>query len=1020
MMENDRTSLRDDLEECVEFFESHWHSAIDLREFLPPTTASNFSEIVCELIRIDLEYRWKGGERPLVESYLCGLAVKLSIRQIGELAFEEYRLRHQFDAPIAPEQFANRLGVSTSDWPKWSNCRSGDDFEHTELPIQFPQVGQSINGYELVGLLGQGAFGCVFLARQVDLANRFVAVKVTEVSRHEPDTLARLQHTNIVPIYSLQRDAGLQTICMPFLGVITLRDVFGRTKDDANFAKSGQELISTIAERKANTVMATTSPVTKASEVESVLSATERERRLSINGLSLHETLLWMTARIADGLEFAHGKGIVHGDLKPENVLIGDDGQPIILDFHLARDANREAPRELVGGTIPYMSADQLLTLIATGQLAKKCDLFALGVILFEGLSGQQPYPHRGFDDESIQQMIADRRAPPPRLRLINSGVSVDVESIVTKCLEPALDRRYQTAEQIRIDIDRHLAYQPLRFAPNRSLRERIGKWLHRHPRLPSVTVMTFVGLVLAIITASLVSAKLSRAARFEAIQNSERFVTNLYRAISPLTGMQLNGAKADQQRTNILQLLDEKTEPILANGKIGARNQIELRLPKEVRSSEKEAISYAKYWLARSMCTSALNLTAPDQRDDLLRQAIDVLDSATDIEGNKSRAGSQMQAYLWQLLGDSERGIRLLTARGQDSNDDSIGITDQLLKAAELRRDGNEKGALEVLNQLLTSHTNDFQVWLLKGHTHLRLGEKEKAESSYSICIGLDEESPWGYFYRGYCRLEQNEFTQAIVDFSRCLKIDDDDSDAYLNRALAHRGLQEFSAAIADLSCAIERGCTQTRAYYLRSQMNLALKNPAAAQRDLAQFLLLEPRDEKSCLARGMAHISVNNPSAALADFQSALKFNPCSVDAWQNIATVQAEYLNNQVAGIAALTHIVDEHSDDQVARVTRGVLYARVGNRTAALVDARAALQSRPDADIQYRAAGIFALLDNRDEDDRGKALELLYRAAFIDPRIVLSRASNDTDLRNLKDDLAYKNLLKSLASLASREN
>ena len=139
----------------------------------------------------------------------------------ANFAFEEYRLRHHFEQPVRREDFSGRLGVDVSLWPTWkvgspdSQAGSADSMSST---TRYPELGELFHGYELVGLLGTGSFRHVFLARQGDLANRFVAVKVTEVNVNEPQILARLQHTNIVPIHSLNRDDRLQSICMPSWG----------------------------------------------------------------------------------------------------------------------------------------------------------------------------------------------------------------------------------------------------------------------------------------------------------------------------------------------------------------------------------------------------------------------------------------------------------------------------------------------------------------------------------------------------------------------------------------------------------------------------------------------------------------------------------------------------------------------------------------------------------------------------------------------------------------------------------
>src|SRR5205807_206935 len=173
----------------------------------------------------------------------------------------------------------------------------------------------------------------------------------------------------------------------------------------------------------------------------------------AIRRLGYVQAVLWIGARLAEGLAHAHERGIVHRDLKPANVLLTDEGQPVLLDFNLAQDtkpSNNPALAQ-VGGTLPFMAPEQIEAFRAeTCRLEYASDIYSLGVILYELLTGRHPFQsHRGPLPQVLEKMIQERRQPPPRVRRWNKAVSPAVESIIRHCLEPDLAQRYASARQL-------------------------------------------------------------------------------------------------------------------------------------------------------------------------------------------------------------------------------------------------------------------------------------------------------------------------------------------------------------------------------------------------------------------------------------------------------------------------------------------------------------------------------------------------------------------------------------------
>ena len=404
----------------------------------------------------------------------------------------------------------------------------------------FPQVGQEFLGFRLVGVLGRGAFGKVYLAEQGDLANRPVALKIAADIRGESQTLAQLQHTNIVPLYSYHRADPFHAVCMPYFGATTLADILRNLDGGKSLPDSGKKLISTLNDHQAETRPAPDSSMWRVPEwllqehpgVPEPVPARPASKaafaREMFEALTYVDSVLWMFTRLADGLANAHDRGILHQDLKPANILLTDDGVPMLLDFNLSEDTKLRggAVAATIGGTLPYMAPEHLEAFRnGSSRLDGRSDVYSLGVILFELLTGQPPFPrYRGSSSEKTQEMITDRRRILPRPRLLNPAVSPAVESIVQQCLKADPAQRYQSAGEFREDLDRHLHNRALKFAPEPSLRERIGKWGRRHPRLASTSTIGCLAVALLIGLGSGIVLRDRRLARFDAAQTFQTF----------------------------------------------------------------------------------------------------------------------------------------------------------------------------------------------------------------------------------------------------------------------------------------------------------------------------------------------------------------------------------------------------------------------------------------------------------------------------------------------------------------
>lgn len=383
---------------------------------------------------------------------------------------------------------------------------SSDDC--VQLQDSLPKVGDRFLRFSLIGILGRGAFGNVYLARQSELADRLVALKISTEIRSEPENLARLQHANIVPIHSVHRSGTLQAVCMPYFGSVTLAHVIQTLGQlPGAFPKSGRGLLTAVFDRAATRRI----PVSELPIDTATMPPTSPIRGM-MERMNYVDAVLWIVSQIADGLAHAHERGILHRDLKPANILISDEGLPMLLDFNLAYDTHRPHPEDPVklGGTLPYMSPE-LLDFCLGGQqpIDERSDLYALGIIFFELLTGRQPFDHvPGPAELSLLPMLKARQRGGPSPRDFNSAVPRAVAAIVQKLLETNLGRRYRTAAHLHEDLERQRMSRPLKYAPDRSVPERMRKWRRTHPRSTFAVLIGTLCLLLLFLPAMAIAIR--------------------------------------------------------------------------------------------------------------------------------------------------------------------------------------------------------------------------------------------------------------------------------------------------------------------------------------------------------------------------------------------------------------------------------------------------------------------------------------------------------------------------------
>lgn len=410
--------------------------------------------------------QWNRGERANAKAVLEEHPELAEDRNaVIDLVFEEFALRRQAGENIDPIEFANQFSRYKSSVRKvlmMHDCMEGNP--HL-LPVGdedgWPVPGETLLGFSVLGELGRGSFARVYLATQPNLGDRRVAIKVSRRGGAEAHILGQLEHDNIVPVHSVQEDklTGWTIVCMPYFGKATLEDVVDLAFAEEEMPAQGRILLD-----------AARPPV----GMEPSVALKPPSAALSEG--SYVDAVVEIGIHLAEALAFAHARQIYHRDLKPSNVLIGPDGLPRILDFNLSVDA--KADRELLGGTLVYMPPEQLRATDSfydgpPEMLEARSDLFSLGVILFELLTGKHPFgpiPWKLPQQELRRELLERQQRGPANLRELNPNVSPELAEVIARCLAWRSEDRFASAEELTEALRRCVKPAPRRGSRLRKL----------------------------------------------------------------------------------------------------------------------------------------------------------------------------------------------------------------------------------------------------------------------------------------------------------------------------------------------------------------------------------------------------------------------------------------------------------------------------------------------------------------------------------------------------------------------
>jgi len=837
--------------------------------------------------------------------------------------------------------------------------------------MELPKERSTIPSYDVLEVIGGGGMGVVYKARQRGL-NRLVALKmIRRGERPRPDHLARirieakavarLRHPNIVQIYEIGEIDDL-----PFLSLELLE---GGTLDD-RLAGNPQ-------------------PGSTAAE---------------------------LMATLARAIQTAHDAGIVHRDLKPSNVLFTGDGTPKITDFGLAKSLesdSRQTESGQIMGTPCYMAPEQAMG--HTKDVGPPADVYALGAILYEMLTGRPPFKGE-TPMETVRQVIDDEVVPPTRLV---PKVARDLETICLHCLNKEQSRRYRSALALAEDLERFLAGNPIK-ARRTPLWERGVKLARRRPVATTFCTLGLLGTIGLSVVWQQYSSRQRERAQQEVQRKAELKSTTL------MTLLQAQDLLARKQWSD--------AEPILTRiqGEISKETDLD-DLGERVGEMLAQARQGRAIEEARSQDRERFRTFLANRREALLQEThVTSVDLSGDQEAVRrsaraalalfARPGSDSSWAMGPLPASLEQREReeikegcyellLILAESVEGPDQGLRLLDQaadlrpptqvyhLRRADLLARRGDAPGAQGERDKAKALQTSSALDHFLSGKEEYRRGKWTAALHHFDEALLIQPEHFWAHCLSAVCSLQLKNPVRARTELNACLQTEPGFAWLYELRGFASYQV----AALARL--AAEN--LQTKGGPLRDEVELQQK---AAERDFARALELlkqKPNDEVQyalLVNRGLLWLERREWNKAVADLEAAIRLNGAGWHSLEVLAQVHDRQGKPDQA-IETFTRAITLRPDFAPLYRARANVDLRRKEQTAsqrerALRDLETAIRLEPPGSpfipIDQTHRGMLLHREGREDE----ALAACEAALEVDPNFLETHLLRFEVLRKLK--------------------
>jgi serine/threonine protein kinase/tetratricopeptide (TPR) repeat protein len=770
-----------------------------------------------------------------------------------------------------------------------------------------------IDGYDVQSVLGRGGMGVVYRARHLKL-NRTVALKMLlsgayadlhELARfqRESEAIAGLSHPNIVQVHDVGELDGQPYFTMEFI--------------------EGQSLAEALAGMPR--------PALLAAEFVSTL---------------------------ARAVQVAHTGGIIHRDLKPANVLLTNDGTPKITDFGLARRLESDADLTMSGariGTPSYMAPEQAAGM--TSLIGPSADIYALGAILYEMLTGRPPF-RAETAMETQRQVVTEEPVSPSRL---NPKVPRDLETICLKCLHKEPTRRYATAATLADDLQRFQRGEPV-LARRVSPLERARKWTNRHRALTAAMISSVL-LVIFLLTVGW-SLMLDQAVTTRAVQSDFQEIIRaerrsswpeahlaLERAIARLGGRQATALRDTlhqyERELNFVERLEairlDRLNPMVEGDKFvravgeyeaafANSGMFDMREPPNVVAAKIRSTSIAPAVVV------ALDDWACCARDQKRRD--ELFEVARQVDGD-AITSRMFDPELW-----TNRDV--LTKYVQEASIDDRSVQLLIYMGERLRNLGGDPAPL--FKRLQQAYPSDFHVNLVLGIAVHKNGNPWDGMRFYQAAIAVRPTIAVPHSNLGAALTEAGRMEEALEQFGIAMRLEPKSYDYRFNYALALRRLERNEEAIRELRLIPEDAPRYAVSVALIGRCLVSLNRCVEANIESRRALVLDPQLWEAHRALRDGLVQLNQLEEARTAWQQTIALQPPDHSTWDGYAEL-CLYLG---------------HTDEY--RRARGLLLSRFGGGT-----------DPPLAERTGRACLFLPL----DDDELRPAATLIDRALAADP-------------------------------------